>query len=202
LLSKEADKNSFFSNYNLQNKNDVYFNKPNQIFKNKAADNIDINISTIDNLNSSISTKNNFDFFNQKSSHNKTIEEIRSELNEKKKANQKLLNEIYSKTKRNFEDENYENEEFSNSNFINSSKLLGSKDNLKSFNENYNEEDNKVEDYSLMDEKKKKIAEFYRKNKNINFKKDMFDFNYMNNNKIKIFDDSANKYEEENYKGI
>jgi len=183
LLSKEVDKNSVLSNYNLQNKNDVFFNKPVQIFKNKQGENNEINISTIDNLNSSISTKNNFDFFNHKNMLNKSLEDIREELNEKKNANQKLLNEIYAKTKRNFKDENLENEVFTNSNFINSSKLLGNKDYLKNFNYKYNEDDIiEEEDFSLMDEKKKRIAEFYRKNKHFSHKKDL-DFPYPNYNK-------------------
>lgn len=155
------DKNSIYSNHNLQDKNNVFFNKPNQIFKNKPEN--DINISTIENLNSSISSsKYNFDL--QKSAQDKTYDQIRAELNEKKKANMKILNDIHSKTKRSFRGDFVD--EYPPFNYV---KFLGNKGKLKKINENFTEDDynynakeEQDNDFSLMDEKQKKIAEIYR----------------------------------------
>lgn len=198
------DKNSIYSNHNLQDKNNVFFNKPNQIFKNKAEN--EMNISTIENLNSSISSSRyNLDL--QKSAQDKTFDQIRAELNEKKKANMKILNDIHSKTKRSFRGDFVD--EYPPSNYI---KFLGNKDNLKRNKDNlaeddynYNTKEEQDNDYSLMDERQKKIAEIYRAkdlmnrndidmingNPNSNANKNN-DSGIFNNKRIKIDEDHFN----------
>jgi len=175
--------------------------------------NNEINLSTIDNLNSSISLRqNNLDYYGNKGLKDKTLEEIRTDLNEKIKANQKLLNEIHSKTKRSFRGENFGIDEFSHSN-SNSKKLIGNKSNMRNLNDddeivnyknkNYENED----DFNYLDEKRRKIADFYR-NKDLMNKKDLdlisgsnADY-YMRKNRFGVFDENKNKYDEDNYDGI
>lgn len=193
------------------------FNKPDtNLINNNNNNNNEINLSTIDNLNSSVcsSRQNNLDFYANKGLKDKTLEEIRVELNEKKKANQKLLNEIHSKTKRSFRGENFAEDEFShsNSNSYCNKKLLGNKSNLKNFNEEdiVNCNDNNENGDNYVDERRRKIADFYR-SKDLMNKKDLdlisasnADF-YMRRNKFSVFDENnenkRNKYNEDNFDG-
>lgn len=207
------DKNSIFSNQNIQDKNDIFFNKPFNKIKPDLNFNNEINLSTIDNLNSSMSSKqNNLDLYGNKGLKDKSLEEIRVELNEKKKANQKLLNEIHSKTKRSFRGENFAADEFSHSNSY-SKKLLGNKSNLRSFNDedeivNYQNKKEEVDDFNYLDDKRRKIAEFYR-NKDLMNKKDMdlisginADYYKEKNQHESIFDRIEKKFSGKKLEGI
>ena len=151
------DKNSLFSNQFLQDKNDVYYNQNNLNSDSKLINlnslNNDLNISTIDNLNSSIndnnmsfSSKNDLRSSRKMLNNSKNLSEIRNEILEKKKANQKLIQEVNLKTNRKFfdEDNEFDNESFKNKSI-----------NFQNHNNNF-----------ALGEKKKKIEDLYR-NKNL-----------------------------------
>lgn len=176
------EKNSFFSNqHQQQDRNNIYFNKPTNISnKNSGLNFPDVNISTIDNLNSSIDN-------NCASSAKKTIDDVKSEINERKKANQKLLNEINLKTKRNFRYGNnfYEDEE---DNFIKpmESDLYIKNKNYEKlvFEANALSQHLEEDDINVIDERRSKIAEVYR-NKNMRNKGDTLfsNFDYLSGKK-------------------